>query len=184
VTKLAGWVLNRKKRRMPCQLLVGQRAHTGLVLDLSPSGLFIQTNAKTRRGERLALTLSATGTEPMEIVVEVVRTKVVPPRLLTVAQGGIGVRIANAPEAYYQFLTELGIAERFVTAAEASEESESELAPGPDADAGPRFRVRVSQTSGPRSRRLEISAPDAETACTRALEELGDGWKVLGVESL
>jgi len=167
---------------MPCQLLVGLRTHTGLVLDLSPSGLFIQTNAKARRGDRLPVSFSVNESEPMEMVVEVVRTKAVPPRLLTAAHGGIGVRIVNAPEGYYQFLTELGIAERFATAAESTDESE--LAPAPEADAGPRFRVRVSQTSGPRSRRLEFSAPDAETACARALEEMGEGWKVLGVESL
>jgi hypothetical protein len=31
---------------------------------------------------------------------------------------------------------------------------------------------------------VEVSAPDAETAGERALEEMGEGWKVLGVESL
>src|SRR5262245_44113871 len=102
-------VTNRKKRRTPCLLTVGHRVHTGLVLDLSPSGLFIQTNAKTYRGERIEMELNVREDHPLDMVVEVVRTKSVPPRLLTVAQGGIGVRIISAPEEYYQFLNSIGV---------------------------------------------------------------------------
>src|SRR5687768_12324548 len=102
-------VSNRKKRRTPCLLTVGYRVHTGLVLDLSPSGLFIQTNAKTMRGERIEMELNVREDHPLDMVVEVVRTKSVPPRLLTVAQGGIGVRIISAPEEYFTFLNGIGI---------------------------------------------------------------------------
>jgi len=49
--------------------------------------------------------------------------------------------------------------------------------------AGSRFRVRVSQVSGPRSRRVEVEAADADAAAEAALASLGDGWKVLDVES-
>lgn len=161
---------------MPCQLQVGDRTHTGLVLDLSRSGLFIQTHAKVRRGERFALAFAGMDGASMELLVEVVRTKVVPPRLLAVAGGGVGVRIARAPEAYYQLLADLGLDAR----GRAHRDRDVEVAP--EADAGPRFRVHVSQTSGPRSRRLEVSAPDADAARDRALEQMGEGWKVLGVE--
>ncbi len=163
-------VTNRKKRRIPCQLWVGEREHSALVLDLSPSGLFIQTHAKTQRGERLRIHFSHEDVV-LELKVEVVRTKQVPQNLLAATKGGIGVRIVSAPEEYYQLLAGLGIGER---AAEPT--LELELEPGP------RFRVQVAQTSGPRSRRVEIAAPDAETAGARALEEVGDGWKVLRVE--
>jgi PilZ domain len=168
---------------MPCQLLVESRWHSGLVLDLSPSGLFIQTHAKTREGQRVDLSVSREEGEPMPLVVEVVRKKVVPPRLVTVAQGGVGVRILSAPEDYYRYLEGLGIAattpprQRSPVRGAATEvEAEPE--------ALPRFRVRVSQTSGPRSRRVEISAADADAARDLALEEIGDGWKVLDVEAL
>jgi hypothetical protein len=40
-----------------------------------------------------------------------VRKVVVPARLLKVARGGVGVRIINAPEAYYQFMDGLGVTE-------------------------------------------------------------------------
>jgi hypothetical protein len=166
---------------MPCQLLVESRWSSGLVLDLSPSGLFIQTHAKTREGQRFDLSVSREEGEPMQLVVEVVRKKVVPPRLVTVAQGGVGVRILSAPEDYYRYLERLGIA----GAAPQPRRSRARAAAAvPEPEALLRFRVRVSQTSGPRSRRVEVSAADADAARDLALEEIGDGWKVLDVEAL
>jgi hypothetical protein len=163
-------VTNRKKRRMPCLLFVGQREHSALVLDLSPSGLFIQTHAKTHLDERVHIHLTHEEAV-LELIVEVVRMKQVPQNLLAAAKGGIGVRIVSAPEEYYGLLAALGITER---------NPQFELEPEP----GQRFRVHVAQIGGPRSRRVEIAAADEVSARGRVLEELGDGWKVLRVESL
>ena len=165
----SGWVTNRKKRRIPCTLWVGEREHSALILDLSPSGLFVQTHAKTQRGGRLRLAFSHEDVV-LDLKVEVVRTKTVPQSLLAAAKGGIGVRIVSAPEEYYQMLASLGVSER------AKPQFELEREPGP------RFRVHVAQIGGPRSRRVELAAPDEDAARTRALEELGDGWKILRVE--
>ncbi len=168
---------------MPCQLLIESRWHSGLVLDLSPSGLFIQTHAKTREGQEFDLSVSREQGEPLSLVVEVVRKKVVPPRLVTVAQGGVGVRILNAPEEYYGYLSRLGIADAAPPRKQGRPRG-ARVAGEPAPEALPRFRVRVSQTSGPRSRRVEVCASDAEAARELALEELGGGWKVLDVEAL
>ena len=166
-----GRVSNRKKRRIPCQLWVGQREHSALVLDLSPSGLFIQTHARTTRGERVSLRL-ANEDHPLDLLVEVVRTNQVPQSLLAAAKGGIGVRITSAPEEYYAMLVGLGINEA------SKPLFELERAPGP------RFRVHVAQVGGPRSRRVELSAPDPDAAAAQVLVELGDGWRVLRVEAV
>ena len=108
---VSGRVLERSKRRMTCRVHVDGRQHNGIVLDLSGSGLFIQTGAKLAPGVRVDIDLSMPdGDARMQI--EVVRRKQVPPQLLTVAQGGIGVRILSAPEAYYRFLHELQEKER------------------------------------------------------------------------
>ena len=165
------WVTNRKKRRIPCQLWVGEREHSALILDVSPSGLFIQTHAKTQRGERLRLQFSHED-QLLELKVEVVRIKTVPQNMLAAAKGGVGVRIVTAPEEYYALLEGLGINER------AKPTFELEREPGL------RFRVYVAQIGGPRSRRVEVAAADADAAGVRALEEIGGGWKVLRVESV
>lgn len=167
----SGWITNRKKRRIPCALWVGEREHSALILDLSPSGLFIQTHAKTQVGERLRLAFSREEIL-LDLKVEVVRTKTVPQSLLAAAKGGIGVRILSAPEEYYQMLASIGVTER------AKPQFELEREPGP------RFRVHAAQIGGPRSRRVELAAPDADSAGAKALEELGGGWKVLRVEAV
>jgi uncharacterized protein YndB with AHSA1/START domain len=186
VSAKTGRVHDRKKRRTPCQIHVSDRVHSGLVLDLSASGLFIQTNAKARPGERFAISFAGPDGAPIAVQVEVVRTKVVPPNLLALTQGGFGVRILEAPPGYYEFLRWLGLEDaapvrlRRAPASATTPRAASE----PTAESGLRFRVHVSQTSGPRSRRIEVCAPDADAARDRALEEFGEGWKVLGVEAL
>jgi PilZ domain len=162
----------RHPRRIPCKLSVGEREFNAFVLDLSVGGLFVQTHAQPPIGERLPLHLTQ-ASAPLELTVEVVRAKKVPPNLLALAKGGIGVRIVSAPAEYDRLLAELGIGEN----AEPFElESETE--------SGRRFRVYAVQIGGSRSRRVDVAASDADEAPTRALEELGSDWKVLRVESL
>src|SRR5688572_28976384 len=48
----------RHPRRLQCKLVVDSRAYSAFVLDLSVSGLFIQTHAKPRIGLRLPLLLT------------------------------------------------------------------------------------------------------------------------------
>jgi hypothetical protein len=103
--------------------------------------------------------------------------------LLAVAHGGVGVRILNAPEAYYNFMKVLGIGAKD---GELEAESSSAEASHKDAAAGAgpqqRYRVRAKQTQGPRSRILDVAASSEEDARNRALTELGEGWQVLQVE--
>jgi hypothetical protein len=190
---------------MPCRVLAEGRQHNGIVLDFSASGLFIQTSARLSPGARVEIDLGLPdGTAHLQI--EVVRRKQVPPQLLTVAHGGLGVRILTAPEAYYRFLQEVQERDRLEQAATGSapQGSPADRRTGSPADRkttpaaappakpaskpadpppnSPRFRVRVSQISGARSRIVAVSARSAEEASRAALAELGDGWKVLQVE--
>jgi hypothetical protein len=162
----------RHSRRLPCRLVVDGRDYNAFVLDLSVSGLFIQTHARPRIGVRLPLLLTQTR-PPLELSVEVVRAKRVPPNLLAVAKGGIGVRVVSAPSEYDRLLAELGIGEN-------AEPFELESPPGP----GHRFRVHAAQIGGVRSRRVDVTASGADEAPAIALEELGSDWKVIRVEML
>ncbi len=195
---MAGRIFERKKRQMPCTLAVDGHHHGGLILDVSPGGLYIQSSAKTKPGDQLALHMTIPGVKGrVALQVEVVRKVVVPSRLIKVARGGIGVRIINAPEAYYQFMDSLGItaeasgpkSAKFHNprprSAEEAPVSEPELectaAPAP---AQPRFRVRIKQAHGPRSRVVEVSADSDDDARRDAIHSLGAGWIVFGVERI
>jgi hypothetical protein len=181
---VGGRVFERKKRRMPCDVIFAGQQHSGLVLDVSPGGLFIQTSAKAKPGDRLDVKLSLPGeTQKLPMQVEVVRKVVVPARLLAIAHGGVGVRILNAPEAYYNFMGVLGIG---ADPGEFKREERTRNPSGGTAVAAPQpgqsYRVRVKQIQGPRSRSLDVVAGDEADARTRALAELGEGWQVLQVE--
>lgn len=194
---------------MTCRVHVEGRQHNGIVLDLSGSGLFIQTGAKLAPGVRVDIDLSLPeGDARMQI--EVVRRKQVPPQLLTVAQGGIGVRILSAPEAYYRFLQDLQEKERELEARAAASQPQAAtparpapVSPKPVAappkrvlpppppppppkpePPKPRFRVRVCQTQGARSRVIDVAAASADAAARQVLGELGEEWKLLKVDPL
>jgi len=213
---MAGRTFERKRRQMPCTLTLDGRNHGGLILDVSPGGLYIQSSAKIKPGDQIEIQMTIPGIEGRHrLQVEVVRKVIVPARLLKVAHGGVGVRIVNAPEAYYQFMDDLGITadagtsklerleNRRVRSASASPAAtadpesrgkpESEVSRKPESNRGPapdpepavesrRFRVRIKQSQGPRSRTLRVEAESEEDARRQALHAAGAGWILLGVE--
>ena len=175
----------RTRRRMACSLWVGQRRHTGIVLDISATGLFIQTSASP---------------PPNSVV------KAVPPRLITVAHGGLGLRIENAPEAYFTLVASLQDPDSTLSETAASGSGEAATSP-PEQNVTPKsddeksrskrerklpprqappprrsFQVRIQQ--GARSRRLEVTAASEKDARQQALAEVGEGWKVLGCDPI
>ena len=95
----------RMKKRIACALWIkGVRQH-GIVLDLSSKGLFVQTSAKPTPGEALRIELVLPGqTRPTTLMATVARVRMVPPALLSVAQGGIGLELQNPPEEYFVFV--------------------------------------------------------------------------------
>ena len=201
---MAGRIFERKRRQMPCTLTLDGRNHGGLILDVSPGGLYIQSSAKIKPGDQLEIQMTIPGVEGRhQLQVEVVRKVVVPAMLLKVARGGVGVRIINAPEAYYQFMDDLGVtadagtskieqlenrrAKSAAASPVAEAEPEREPEPEPEAEAEPpapqpQFRVRIKQSQGPRSRTVSVEADSEDDARRQALHAAGAGWIVLGVE--
>jgi len=193
---MSGRIFERKRRQLPCTLTLDGRNHGGLILDLSPGGLFIQSSAKVKPGDQIEIQTTLPGVEGrVRMLVEVVRKVITPSHLIKVARGGIGVRIINAPEAYYQFMDELGVTtdagplqnqrsehprtEPKVESRVAAAKPEAGVdSPAPQ----PTFRVRIKQSNGPRSRTLSVDADSAEDARSQALHAAGAGWIVLGVE--
>ena len=95
----------RYRRRVPCRMHVGQQNYAGVVLNLSGTGLFVQTSASASPGETIELTLGGS----IPVSGEVVWRRKVAPMLRSVAEGGVGVLIHNAPEAYYALLASAAI---------------------------------------------------------------------------
>ena len=95
----------RMKKRLACSLTIkGVRQH-GIVMDLSSKGLFVQTSAKPKPGDEVRIELTLPGQEKStQLHATVARVRMVPPALLAVAQGGIGLQLKNPPPEYFVFV--------------------------------------------------------------------------------
>jgi hypothetical protein len=196
----------RTKKRLACTLVIEGSRLAGIVLDISASGLFVQTSANPPPGAELGLEIEIPG-EPRRslLAVRVARKKIVPPRLKSVAHGGLGLQVESAPEAYFGYVAQLQCAEAAegppaVAAPPAKASAAVTASPkkaSPDRRSGARrvvpsrapaaakeerFRVRVSQITGSRSRSVEVSAPSEAEARCEAMATAGEGWKILACE--
>ena len=94
----------RLKRRVNCKVEAEGNRHVGVVLDMSPGGFFVQTNASVKLGSTVVIVLhSATG-EPVEVEATVANRRRMPRRLATVTRNGFGCALRRPQEDYYQFL--------------------------------------------------------------------------------
>jgi Tfp pilus assembly protein PilZ len=174
----------RFKKRIPCRLKVGGESHTAMALNLSKSGLFVQTSAGPPRGASVVVDLDvADSSEAISVAASVVWRRVVAPHLRTISQGGVGLRIESAPEAYYHFLSGV-VVQALGTRSSTDGEDVAPEPEEPSDSAGMEFRVRVKQEGGPRSRALVLRGESADDARTEALRIVGRGWMILEVEPL
>jgi hypothetical protein len=161
----------RFKRRLTCELRFEGRRASGIVLDVSASGLFVQTAVTPAPGTIVDLHMNAYGDLPaFEVRARVARHKVVDARLLTIASRGLGLQILDAPAVYF---------EKLVGGEAPAGLRGSGLAPGPSN--GRPFRVRAAL--GARSRIVKVEAESEEEARSLALGELGQGWQILEVSA-
>ena len=104
---MATQVHQRIAKRIPCSVGIGEQRHNGLVLNVSQGGLFVQTSAVMPAGEAVVLKLTPPeGADAIPVQARVVWKRSVPHELRTSAQGGIGLRIEQADERYFQHLAE------------------------------------------------------------------------------
>jgi Tfp pilus assembly protein PilZ len=91
---------------MPCELNADGKRYSGLVVDVSSGGLFVQTRANLAPGTPVALTLRD-GRHELPLQAAVARKRVVPARLACVTHGGVGLRVVGTPESYARILDRL-----------------------------------------------------------------------------
>ena len=165
----------RHKWRLSCEVVSAGRSQRAIVLDISESGLFVQTGTRLPPGAEVEVRVRLmTNEEPVALRARVARNKQVPPQLTSIARGGVGLRILDAPRAYYDQIQAL----------ENTEAANAPTAADAPKPATGRFRVRVKQSGGQRSRCLEIVADSIEDARSRALAELGSGWEAVTTEAI
>lgn len=157
----------RFKKRVPCRLQVTGTAHSGMVLNVSRGGLFVQTTAGASPGDSVHLDLAVGDADPLPVDARVVWRRVVAPHLRTVSTGGMGLHVQYASDAWFGFVGGLA-ASGFV------DEDGAE----PRA-AGPSFRVRLRLSGSPRTRILTVAAADEGEARERVRSLVDAHWVVL-----
>lgn len=81
----------REHRRMrpsqPCELMVGANRHLGTIVEMSRGGVYVRTEARPRRGERVRVRFAG-----RDFQAEVVHTHTVPHSLGYLLPCGLGLR--------------------------------------------------------------------------------------------
>jgi hypothetical protein len=168
----AGDLMERRKaerlqQRLICELVIADRRHAGVVVDLSQAGLFVQTSACPPPGERVRVTLRPSDGADIELEASVARRYLVPRRPATVARGGIGLRIESASDDYLELIRAVMQGEEAPPPKAAANASrpvkQGEKAPPPKTD-----------TNAPRPVMQREERPPPETA-TNASPEASEG---------
>jgi hypothetical protein len=191
----------RAKCRFGCELARSRQRGSGTVVDISESGLSVNTPFEVEQGEPLLVRIDVPrqGDLELETIVWTVRRG----RRRDNGQpfSLLGLMVSKAPDAYFKLLPDAApetapVPERTPepeTAPESQKTSEPERMPEPepqpvpDLEADPPglrpFRIRVQARSGPRTRVLSVNAESESEARALAMSELGDEWHVLEVQS-
>lgn len=93
----------RIRRRLTCELHFDGRKASGIVLNISQTGMFVQTAVKPAPGSVLDVQIAAHRSTPSLLVrARVARQLRVDPRLASIAPAGLGLEVLDAPPEYYR----------------------------------------------------------------------------------
>ncbi len=191
----------RTKRRATCEVWIAGERQTGILLDISSTGLFVQTTTQAAVGSEIEVEIKLPGdTRECRVRTVVARVRRVPPSMTGIAAGGLGLRILAAPSSYWDFVgvptppglgrsAGDGVAPRVGQALPIQPEAPRaepvppppSVPPPPPEPVKPSHRVRVKQVGGMRSRVLDVKASNPDEARRTALVQVGKGWEVVDV---
>jgi len=93
---------------LPCELSVAGRDYSGTIVNISSGGLFAQTEARPPVGAEVDARVALREDDEATLMGIVAHNKMPSsPRLLSVDQSGIGLRIHDASDTYFDFLDSL-----------------------------------------------------------------------------
>jgi hypothetical protein len=167
----------RTRKRLTCELVIGESRQTVLVRDLSPEGLFVQTRAKVDPNSRVLLAFAAKDDLPaIEVEARVARKRNRPSRLQPSVPSGVGLEVINPTDDYYTLV------ERSVASGVQVGEAPKEEVPS---GAGIRtFRVRLTQAGKSNASVFTVRAESMQAARARALTHAGRLWKIADVQEI
>jgi len=167
----------RTRKRLTCELVIGESRQTVLVRDLSPEGLFVQTRAKVDPNHRVRLFFAAKDDLPeVEVEARVARKRNTPPRLQSSVPSGIGLEVIDPPDAYFVLV------EHSVASGVQDGEAPKEDVP---AGAGIRtFRVRLIQPGRSNASVFTVRSESLQGARARALARAGRDWKIADIQEI
>lgn len=164
----------RYARRITCEILTEGHRQTGFVLDASADGLFVKTASPPPPGAEVEVRLRAAYLRtPIVLRAVVSRQRRVPAHLSSVAKGGVGLRLHEAPPAYRRFVEELA-------GGESARASAASNGNGREA-ASVTYRVRLRQRQGSRSRSLTVTAGSVEEVEESLAGETASDWEILEI---
>ncbi len=164
----------RTKKRLMCTLEMSGHRYSGIVLDVAPRGLFVQTSARPSPGTEINVELAVHGaSQPLSLTAVVARKKVVPQQLFAAARGGLGLTIVRAPEEYFAFVASF-------TPGAAPPERAQPTEPEPSKN---RYRALLKQVDGSRTRSCIVLSDSEAEAREQVLAEAGEDWKILDLQS-
>ena len=175
----------RAKKRFSCTILSEARRYSAVVIDISATGLFVQTSAAVTIGSVVQLEMNIPGCpKPVLSDAQVARQKVVPHELRSVEKGGLGLRIILPPPEFLEYYASAVRVEIPGGGSSAKEKpAPKRIAKQPEKK--PKkiqeitYRVRLGQIGGSRTRLIDVTCGTVQQAEAAALRKVGDEWKVL-----
>jgi Tfp pilus assembly protein PilZ len=184
----------RKKKRLSCEIVSNGSRYSGIAIDLSATGLFVQTNVKPMPGSMVKVGISLPGvSEPVAMEARVARKKIVPPELLTLAHGGVGLAFVEPNDAYLDFVAEIspehadavekvrakpgGVRRKGGTGKGAGSRGGAN-----GATAASRFRIHAVETASGKRNSFLVACATEQEASDEVSKQLGDEWQVLFIE--
>jgi hypothetical protein len=97
----------RTKKTLFCQLECRGRCQPAVVLDLSPSGLFVRTAIAAPRGTEIEVTLRLEGGKTWRLRAEITRDALAGSRPDLLRGLGLGLKIVDVPDGFAEFVESL-----------------------------------------------------------------------------
>ena len=186
----------RIKVRFPCDLAFGSERASGMVMDVSAGGLSVATDRIADQGESVFVRLHPKGRPSIDVEALVWNIRAVKRGGKGKASARLGLVLSEAPDEFLGLLkskTPARVAKppkpdrsakRRSPEPDVAKEAEPETVlqtPPPPAER--RYRARVKQSGGNRTRTILVFATSAEDAAEKALAEVEPGWILLEVTS-